>query len=446
MPKKRKLNTQQKTQLRRASADAIEAQMLSVAKYLKASQFLPTHNGYFYKTAHKVALQAKRTPPKFKKRSLGEYIAISCTLHCIDGWSYLARAFSSLVQGDSAAARHFGYYAELRAAMALLASQGTGLFNRHHVIVDKKGVCHPYNGPGTHEAVWMFLEHWGERKAANAVLETIVKPGSRPLADWIDAFAVGTVTPKLIAQQWCKIWGLDLKRLSKDRDSRNESSYRPTQLQTSIGVSAHVTAGFIAEFWRLFRPWPPNFGVLDAHLLRKILHNTFISATGKSVNGPAFSEHISQAISQIQPSGMSVSEWKSFLAQSSEPMLLAFAGKSDGPDDAQHHMQVISRAALLLRLASGTSEKLLNSAYIERHDINFWSSRFGVVRGIWNDGEQPDNMLDLWQDIEEAVYSIDSWNTARDSRVSYSEFRKQQVAPLQVLCECERIALWSIAT
>jgi len=55
---------------------------------------------------------------------LSEYIAASCLLHCSDGWSYLGRAISALLRGDPHRARHLAYYAELRAATALLAKVG----------------------------------------------------------------------------------------------------------------------------------------------------------------------------------------------------------------------------------------------------------------------------------------------------------------------------------
>jgi hypothetical protein len=440
---KPKLKPPQKAALRKASVDGIQARMPSVATHFKSSGWLPPDNSYLLKTVKKIDLQAKSSPPRFRNRPLSDYIAVSCTLHCIDGWSYLARAFNALVQGDAGAARHLGYYAELRAAMSLLASQGTGVFSSNHVLVDDSSICYPFSGPGTHNAVWMFLEYWGERKGANTVLNSIVSPGNRPLADWVTAFGAGTVTPKLIAQEWCKLWGLDLKRLSKDRDARNESSYRPTQLSNPAGLPAQEAAAFVAEFWKIFRPWPPNFGVLDAYLLRKILQETFVSSRGLPVTSPDFRARVTQMLDQVQPTGMTV-PWTEFLEDTAEPLLQQYAGRDEDPTGPNHHIQVISRAALLLRMASGTSEKLFDTVGISEAAIDFWSSRFGVVRGIWQSGGQPADMLDLWQDVEEALDGLNAWRAENDPNVSYSNLRREQVAQLQVLCECERIALWGI--
>ena len=65
------------------------------------------------------AKAARINEPHFR-----EYVAASAPTHLIDGWSYLARAIDALLRGDAPAAVHLGYYAELRAAMSLLAGGG----------------------------------------------------------------------------------------------------------------------------------------------------------------------------------------------------------------------------------------------------------------------------------------------------------------------------------
>src|SRR5262249_27219389 len=154
---------------------------------------------------------------------------------------------------------------------------------------------------------------------------------------------------------------------------------------------------------RIFRPWPPNFGMLDAHLLRKVWHESFILSRGMPITDPAFMSQVQVALSQVQPTGMTSTEWSTFLQNTTEPMLLGYAGRTDDPSTPDHHLQVISRAALLLRLASGASEKLFDFAQIKRAQLTFWSSQYGLARGLWSDPEQPEDMLDLWQDVEEAL-------------------------------------------
>ena len=446
--KKRKLTGSEKKLLRAASAQAVQGSMLRVSGYFKQLAWIPTKNKYFLDCVKTIDKQATAIPlrPHFVKgKDLTDYISASCALHCIDGWSYLARAFCAHAQGDTGSARHFGYYSELRAAMALLASQGLGLFSTNHAVVDKSSVCRPMRGPGTHRAVWMLLDYWAERKGASAVLNSVIRPGNRPLSEWINAFGLGRLTSRLIAKRWCKLWGLDLHLLSKDRDARNEASYRPTQLHKVQIIPTSEAALFISDFWKVFQPWPPNFGVLDSYLLRKLLHEIFTNSRGTPITDPGFRLGAERMVTDVQPSGMKPEEWLDFLMRKGEPTLFSCAGRTDGWEHPEHHMQVMARASLLLRLAAGASETLFASAKLSKTGLSFWSSVFGQSRGFWGVGTEPADMLDLWQDVEDALDAFDSWRKTINPDTSYAAFRREQAVPLQVLCECERIALWGLA-
>lgn len=93
---------------------------------------------------------------------LAQYIAASVALHCADGWSYLGRALECHACGDGEAASHLAYYAELRAAMSLLAAEGQGIFNTQHIIVDSHRNCRPISRLhfGTHEVAWFAFKTW----------------------------------------------------------------------------------------------------------------------------------------------------------------------------------------------------------------------------------------------------------------------------------------------
>jgi hypothetical protein len=69
-------------------------------------------------------------------RHLAQYIAASSILHCADGWSYLGRAINCLLKGDPHRVVHLAYYAELRAALSLLASEAIGVFSRNNFVID----------------------------------------------------------------------------------------------------------------------------------------------------------------------------------------------------------------------------------------------------------------------------------------------------------------------
>src|SRR5258708_34580711 len=199
MPRRRELRSEVKKQLRKASKDAVENSMRDLIPGLRRRRWISQGNEYRLKCTAKIDIQSALNPPTFNDKDLAEYIASSCALHAIDGWSFLARAFSSHTQGDSDSARFFAYYAELRAAMAILASTGTGVFLNKHIIVNKKRQCELVRGGPTHRVTWAYLNYWAERRGAQALLEDVIQPGNKKLSDWLKHSPMGGVTPRLLA-------------------------------------------------------------------------------------------------------------------------------------------------------------------------------------------------------------------------------------------------------
>ena len=95
------------------------------------------------------------------------------------------------LRGDTGAATHLSYYAELRAAMSLLASQGIGVFNSNHAIVKKNGDVEVFKQRGTHKFAWDVLEEWSRSSRSAAVVTTMVRPAGASLEEWYEAFTSG---------------------------------------------------------------------------------------------------------------------------------------------------------------------------------------------------------------------------------------------------------------
>ena len=107
----------------------------SLKSYWEKGRWLGANNRYKQETSK----QVKADAGGFTDSNLTEYIGASTLGHCFDGWSYLGRATEAELAGDPGSARHLGYYAELRAAMSLLAGDGIGIFNNSHVSVNGSG-------------------------------------------------------------------------------------------------------------------------------------------------------------------------------------------------------------------------------------------------------------------------------------------------------------------
>lgn len=442
-----KLSTRQKTTLRKSDREAVRTVLGSLASYFRLyGRWLGNNNSY----------RQAQPGQTINQKHLSEYIAASATLHCADGWSFLGRALDCLAQGDADVTRHLAYYAELRGAVSLLAAEGVGIFNTRHAVLDSSGRCQKLprlkqQYSGTHRITWLALEHWAGLKRSADLLAEIIEPGGIPLGDWLEAFPGAKTTWHPIGAEWLKTWGLDLKRLSDDREARNEASYRPTHLNPGVFLQVSESSRFMCRLWTIHEPSTPSrFEFIDRHLLRLSLERAFEAVMGKRVeDDPSeFRNRVAAMLYAVAPSGLSVDEWERFLTRDVQPadsILTTEARGTVATRDPGHHVQVVARAALLLRVATGACALLLREAGFGRSELEFWWKNLGEERGLWEPGNEPDELLDLWADVEIALDEMHEWEVSKSgANVSYAIWQREQSYAISVLGECERIALWGL--
>ncbi len=391
-----------------------------------------------------------------------EYIAASAPLHCTDGWSYLGRALQSHVRSDYDSARHLAYYAELRATMSFLATQGIGIFNRDHFIVDAQSKCHLIRGFGTHEISWLALQEWSQR--SGDLLADIISVKNRSLRDWLVALGQGGLSPSgnvmPITQDWLKKWGVDLSVMNSDRDERNNASYRPNRLTRSASINVLRSSCFVRELWTLFRPSGLSiFEDLDKHLLRLSLELLYQSS-GRDLekNSGAYEKRIRSTIEALNITNDSPEEERltHFLTRRNspyDPQIISEASVPIPPltdeinlDKPYHHLQVISRAALLLRVSSASCSRLLRDSLINPcDDLGFWWRNLGEERGLWQDSNTSEESLeDLWEDIEFAMQNVQKWEQSNSVNPCYGNWQMNCSQSLFTLSGCELISLWGL--
>ncbi len=117
---------------------------------------------------------------------LAEYVAASVITHCYDGWRFLAQAVDSLLDGDLGTALHLAYYAELRATLSFLASEGIAIFNRHNYWFDSMGTSHLFAG-NTHTITWKVLNEWADVPANSTRLLKLFRVNGITFDDWLVA-------------------------------------------------------------------------------------------------------------------------------------------------------------------------------------------------------------------------------------------------------------------
>ena len=439
--------------LREASRSQIQTAMSRLQKQWSNNRdWLPERNRYRRDAVQKITDDRKND--QFNHSHLIDYLAASVLVHCYDGWSYLARALEAEMSGDPDAARHLGYYAELRAAFSIMAGEGVGIFNYDHLIVTDEGKCRSLPEMSTHSLIWQALEYWADLPKSTDTLFKVIRPEGIPLKSWLDHFGGSA---NFISNDWLKTWGLDLSRLRDDRKARNLSSYRPTAFISPGPRPIAETVKTVTELWEICGPGGSRggFSSLDLHLLRSSVEKLFENTTGQSrKQEQAKHKYRKQINTMLNTQSLSDSkrnrleEFLAFETDENTPELLLAAGRTNQPTHLNHSQQVLARATLLLRVATGSLSNLLNESGASLYtDLEFWWMGTSVRRRLWSKNNAPDNFADLWQDVSEAL-DIAQQSTQPpnnpDCHHSFWFAKPESAAPAALLTTTERIFLWGV--
>lgn len=389
-------------------------------KHFPNARWLGVRNRYRIDTAERIKNDV-RIGTRLKPKQLQEYVAASVVLHCADGWSFLSRAVESMLNGDSATAMHLAYYAELRAGMSFLASEGIGVFSRDHFWIDGSSNCLGIKGKPTHEMVWLALQEWAQIPARSSSLLNLFRVNGYTIAEWLDAAGYSSLNPtsRVLAKGWLEQWSLDLKDIAKDQYLRNEVSYRPQRLRaTHSQTDVARTLEKLVDFWRACEPSEiDRFELLDRNLLRQALRKTYRLRTASRPEGPVFTSFVARTFSNLGLSQTGV--FYDFVATASEndehPILTEARKRVEPKHALLHTLSVVSRAILLLRMASAATDNLLQKSIVDRADLKFWWDALGRSAGFWEPDSEPDQLTDLWQDVQENLEVVESWLSGNSS-------------------------------
>lgn len=426
----------------------------SLSNHFKNNRWLGKNNVYRIGCVKKIEKE-EEDGISYNQRHLSQYIASSVPLHCMDGWSYLGKSIYSALMGDSYTSRHLAYYAQLRAVMSLLSSQGIGVFNKTHFYINNTNSTHLINNnhsrtnkSGTHIAVRDAFNNWINNDASISMLGNIIKPEGINLSDWFNHLSAGSPLG-FIGLDLLKRWGCDLRNFKLDHDARNEASYRPTQINDPNNTPINTTLDLITEIWEDFRPMALG-NRFDLHLLKYSIHQ-YSSSTDR---GNYLTEK--KIIKTLEGIGIDdesrVNILKDYLKRANDSKCLIIEQANKKIDynkdenyylkmisrDENYHLKMISRAVILLHLASASTKSLMKETNTKRNEIEFWWKSFGVNRGLW-DNSQLDPLDYMFDEIEEALSEI-----SPDTLTSVSDLRVKKSLEIITLSMCERIGLMSI--
>lgn len=442
------------SQIGRASPASIVSELMTFAgrpvrEWLPAGH--PAQTGQVFEPGtDKTIRKLQKARQHLNAGQMVKLVAACGPNHCLDGWGYLARSVSALVSRDGHSAKHMAYYAQLRAAMSILAISGVGIFNCLNICVDANGAIHKLennkendNGKNTHSIVWPALDAW-LRIDANAArfLSAITLHGSN-LKDalhsiWPSKQPASIVVPLIDA------WAFDLNIASKHHDQRNISSYSPHDLN-AIPCSFQDEMDFLSETWRSLEPSTPNgFVQLDNHMLRRMfqmIHQRDNSALDPANQTPLTGSPVAFRYSELQPT-LQQAVPKAFLldqAGADEPQLFRLAST-----DGSTPRAMISRAVLLLRAATALNVLTLNEAGFSQDgtDIRPWIDPLLVHRGIVAADALPDRMADLWDSTKFAVE--DFRETLTNCAYEPHAFFTADLNGTPDVTQMERAVMWGI--
>ena len=401
----------------KASPIGIISQLSRIKPYLTNEQWLDTGNVYESDPVKRIEIEADKRKPE-NPLHLANYIAVSSPMHLWDGWNYLGLALYSCICGYISNAKHLAYYAELRAAMSVLASQGIGIFRNIHYAVDEHSMIHKLStNSGTHNATWIYLKQWVEGDGSNYLLDRVFQIRSRSFADWLEVFPHGGARAPLGAERLL-LMGFDIQRMKEDRDARNEASYRPTGIVAAQFSDPKADAEFVVGALRLLEPGGStgSFETIDGYIFRRVIERAFETKVEDGTSGE-FRRSVASMVSAFDDNPTWQENIERFLTRESdnkEPRLLAEAENQKDHYDDNYHLQVISRALLLLRVATGMVREMLNDSGVDLNMLKFWWHDAGRVQGFWKTPPESIEGSQFWSDLGPYLDDIDDWISGSD--------------------------------
>lgn len=379
------------------------------------------------------------TIPTTAEQDFVRYIGGSVFTHCADAWGFIGRALDALLRGDLPGAIHLTYYAELRAAISLLASEGIFIGNVDHFAVlatRVKQFGRQSNGkPGTHRFVWQALQAWTDGPRAQTLFGGIVRPGGEWFEDWVRALTSGASQAKI--SELFKLISLDLEEFDQDHRRRNTASYNPGRLRPQ-DLAVAETRDLIAEVWAALEPGPNGaFMVLDDLLLPELLLSIYKAVPRPGVIWSDWVERIAPA-SQAGTALLSELTTESQSRSSSGLIGAIYSSKSSETDPRVFFRPMLARTVLLVRLATGSAILLLRESGKTPLSLRPWIDSLASARGLWRPASPFSDPHDLWADVELA---LDEASVAGVD--SLSELHAGLPTGVRTLGQGERVPVWS---
>lgn len=404
------------TLINKADINKVTEGMLHVkANYLASQTLLPTTNPLLCNNPGNVI----RITTGLTTSELKEYMAVCTFVHTIDGWSYLSNAINTFLNGEPSITIHLAYYAELRAAIAFLCSEGILIANNEQACIDSSdNIYIPSNQPrpmriipsGTHSATWNIINDWVlNNKKQTYILEYFTYKGKsfKDLVQFIPHAASTDAGQATLIKKWLQTWCFDIHKYEEDREGRNTSSYNANIYRNFSPNNLKDSLNILNEFWLLLEPSTDSFSKLDQYLFSLYLREIYTTA---SSSGIAISKE--DFIKEFyKRSGLTEDSFLTTIFINNEESSLIKYAKNDQIDPSTGEvfpLTIVARAILLLRLCCGSCSFLFKRNNIVKNDLDFYINKVGQDYGIW-DTINPTDLKELWTDINDLLVDFEQY-------------------------------------
>lgn len=415
------------------------ASALSRVLPLSNHTWFPRGNRYVPSASARVEQESNVVAPG-NAQDFVQYLASSSFTHCADAWGYVGRAIDGILRGDLPGAVHLVYYAELRAAISLLASEGIFVGNMDHFVVDSTGPQEfkrqGGGRAGTHKFAWQALHAWTDGPRAQALFGEVVRPGGETFANWVAPLTSNAA--RAVIGELFKLMSLDLVEFDQDHRRRNTASYNPGRLDP-MDLSVGATRDLVTEVWTALEPGPGSaFPALDDALLPDLLHSIFDAVKPRA----AWKDWVEQLAPTSQNGTALLAKLQASTGGTSSAGLMGamYNSASSDTDPRSFLRPMLARTVLLLRLATGSAISLLRESGQTAAAVRPWIDSLATARGLWPNVGTLDDPHDLWADIELAL------DEARSAGVgSLHELLDGLTTGMRVFGQGERVPVWSFA-
>lgn len=416
------------------------------ANHLANNNFLPDTNPLKFNSQDAIDAHFNGTRP-IAINDVKAFMATSVISHCFDGWIYLSHAVDSLLKGDKGIAIHLAYYAELRGTLSFLARQGVSVHNGKSFGINNTGILQSTGAGGTHVAAWNYLKEWTNSTSLdrNSLLKYFTVNGKN-LGDWVNhvQFPISQSLASYYTLEWMKEWSFDVQNYENDKNFRNIVTYQPQRLVNNGQIDFNKKFAGVANIWKFIEPnGSDKFALLDKYLFlmlfQKIHNNPGISGSGISLEDLTDRTFTAAGLNQ-DPS------IRSIMASGINSSILTYAKDRaiSQPNGELMPLNIISRALLMLRISSGCAFDLMNSAGINKGNIDFYINSLGNNSGYWK-GATPTNFQNLWGDVNESIMFIDEMLQDGDD-IILSDLYKDWPSELHYFKQISRASFWGCCT